>query len=158
MTASIIRIRRAEDLDSIVFEDGVAALEVPIELLPRIRLKNHRRQPSDRLDAVKRSIRAKGWSPMEPIVARLSRKGKWVILDGGHRITALREFLNSLACRWFGVRLCAVSGSLYVILHDRPKRLRAKKSRRGKNSQDGENSRNGKVKRVKSARRPRQDA
>lgn len=124
MSASIQRIRRAEDLDKIIFEDGVAALEVPIALLPRIRFKNHVRQPSARLDAVKRSIRNRGWSPLEPIVARRTRKGKWLILDGGHRVTALRDLLQSLACRWFGLRRRPVSGALYVILHERRRRKR----------------------------------
>lgn len=127
MAPSIIRIRSAEDLDNITFENGVAALEVPIELLPKIRFKNHRRQPSARLDAVKRSIRNHGWSPLEPIVARRSKKGKWVIMDGGHRVTALSEFLGGLAYRLFGARFCPVSGSLYVILHERRKLRRRRR-------------------------------
>ncbi|MEL6977698.1 MAG: ParB/RepB/Spo0J family partition protein [Pseudomonadota bacterium] len=93
-------IRNRVDLGRIAFVDGVAAVEVPVELLAHIRFKNADRQPSPRLDAVARSIRDRGFIPTDPIIARIGQKGRWIIVDGGHRLTAARavsaEFWSNL--------------------------------------------------------------
>lgn len=102
MACGVQVIRKLSDLGSIEFDNGAAALEVKASLLPRIRFKNHKRGGGPRLDAVIRSIRDKGYQPMEPIIARIGRRGKWVVVDGGHRLTALRRLSGSLWSRLFG--------------------------------------------------------
>ncbi len=94
------QIRRAEDLENIEFVDGIAEVEVPIELLDLVPLKHQERLDSPRLAAVLHSIRSKGYSSLEPIVCRIGAKGRWIVVDGGHRITAAkrvsREFFSNL--------------------------------------------------------------
>lgn len=81
----------------------MAAVEVPVELLRHIIFKNDERGDSPRLDAVERSIRDRGFVPTDPIVARIGQKGRWIIVDGGHRLTAARhvaeEFWTNLLQR-----------------------------------------------------------
>lgn len=88
---SVQFIRSVEDLDRIVFEDGVAAVEAPLEVLKHVKFKNDERLDSPRLDAVERSIRDRGYVPTDPIIARIGQKGRWIIVDGGHRLTAARS-------------------------------------------------------------------
>ncbi|MEM9724636.1 MAG: ParB N-terminal domain-containing protein [Pseudomonadota bacterium] len=83
-----------DDLDRVQFEDGVAALEVSVELLAHIKFKNDTRGESARLSAVERSIRDRGYDPTDPIIARVGQKGRWIIVDGGHRLTAARHVAN----------------------------------------------------------------
>lgn len=109
-------IRSEEDLDHIRFDDDVAALEIRASLLDKVRFKNHRRGRSARLDAVVRSIRDKGYRPTEPIIARLGRKGRWVIVDGGHRITALRRLAGGLLARMAPWAFRRDYGYVYVLL------------------------------------------
>lgn len=94
------QIRRPEDLDNIEFVDGIAEVEVPIEMLDLVPLKHQERLDSPRLAAVLRSVRSKGYSSLEPIVCRIGAKGRWIVVDGGHRITAAqrvsREFFSNL--------------------------------------------------------------
>ena len=100
---AIQRLRTIDDIGNIVFEDGVAAVEVPVELLRHIQFKNDERGDSPRLDAVERSIRDRGYVPTDPIIARIGQKARWVIVDGGHRLTAARavaeEFWTNLLQR-----------------------------------------------------------
>lgn len=100
---SVQRLLAVEDIDRIVFEDGVAAVEVPVELLPHIEFKNDERGDSPRLQAVEQSIRDRGFVPTDPIIARIGAKARWVIIDGGHRLTAARhvaeEFWSNLLRR-----------------------------------------------------------
>ncbi len=111
---SVQYVRTKEDLDRITFTDGVAAVEAPVELLRSIRFKNHKRGDGPRLDAILRSIRDRGYRPTDPIVARIGQKGKWVIVDGGHRLTALRRIAKSLWSRLFGRKL----GTVYFLLFE----------------------------------------
>lgn len=111
---NVQQVRSVEDLDRIVFTDGVAAVEAPAELLRSIRFKNAKRIDGPRLDAVIRSIRARGYSPVDPIIARIGQKGKWVVVDGGHRLTALRRIGRSLWSRLFGRTL----GNVYFLLFE----------------------------------------
>ena len=100
---AVQRLKTVEDIDDIVFEDGMAAVEVPVELLRHIEFKNDARGESPRLDAVEQSIRDRGYVPTDPIVARIGQKAKWIIIDGGHRLTAARavaeEFWTNLLQR-----------------------------------------------------------
>lgn len=94
------RITSADDFKSIKFTDDVAEIEVPIECIDLLPLKNADRSDSARLRHVEREIRYHGYNNLEPVIARLGRRGRWVIVDGGHRVTAARrvskEFFTNL--------------------------------------------------------------
>lgn len=93
-------VNNTRDLDSIVFTDDVARIQVPIEAVKRLPFKNEDRGDSDRLKTVIRSIRQNGYNNFDPIIVRIGRRGRWVIVDGGHRLTAAqivaREFWANL--------------------------------------------------------------
>jgi hypothetical protein len=108
-----------EDLKRIRFTDGVAAVEVPFSLLAHIRFRNDRREPSARLEALKDSIRQKGFIPFDPIIACITRKGKWSIVDGGHRLTAAREIAREFWANLFGRKV----RTLYFLLFTTPRSL-----------------------------------
>lgn len=114
MAASVQVIRSAADLEKITFEDGVAALEVSVRLLRRIRFKNHHRGSSPRLSRVMRSIEEKGFQPIDPIIARIGRRGRWVVVDGGHRLTALLRLTGGMLSRLLG----RDRGYVYVLLFE----------------------------------------
>ena len=118
---SVQYVRSAEDLEHIIFTDGVAAVEAPADLLRQIRFKNAKRKGGPRLDAVVRSIRDRGYVPVDPIIARIGQKGKWVVVDGGHRLTALKLLLKSFWSRLFGRKF----GNVYFLLFE-TERSRAK--------------------------------
>src|SRR5690349_6823266 len=96
----LTRIRSTRDIDAIEFVDGVAEVEVPVELLDRMPIKNYERLDSPRLAAVLQSIRRDGYSSLEPIICRVGALGNWVVIDGGHRVTAAKrihkEFFTNL--------------------------------------------------------------
>lgn len=87
-------LRSKEDLTQIQFHNGVAAVHVAARLLSQIQFRNDERQESARLDRVRRSIRAGGFNNAVPLNARIGRLGRWVILDGGHRLTAARQVMG----------------------------------------------------------------
>ncbi|MEM6887132.1 MAG: ParB/RepB/Spo0J family partition protein [Pseudomonadota bacterium] len=62
---------------------------MPFDLLGELPIRDFERGDSARLNALKSSIRTKGWQPLRPIIVRIGRKGRWVVVDGGHRLTAL---------------------------------------------------------------------
>lgn len=127
-------MRKREDLKRIAFKDGVALVETPVELLPFIRFKNDRRERSDRLRRVERSIRNKGFVPIEPIIARIGQKGRWVVVDGGHRLTAARQVSREFWTNLFGRKVY----SLYFLLYETPRSWRkTKKGRRSKAANAG---------------------
>ncbi|MGF1446290.1 MAG: hypothetical protein ACFBRM_08815 [Pikeienuella sp.] len=106
-------LARIEDIDQITFSDGLAAVEVPAELLPDLPLVNDRRLPGPRLARVIASMRSHGYASTAPIICRIGMKGRWVVLDGGHRITAARILMRSCLSRLLGRRL----GTLYFLLY-----------------------------------------
>lgn len=106
-------IRDADDLNNIAFVDGLAEVEVPAPLLDSIPLKHDERFQSDRLLAVIRSIRAKGYSSLDPIVCRIGARGRWVVVDGGHRLTAVKLIARDPIARWLGPRLGNVTFLLF---------------------------------------------
>lgn len=108
----IQRIKTLEDIDRIRFHDGMAAVEVPISLVRQIRFKNHLRGPSPRLTAVESSIRDKGYRPLEPIIIRIGQKGRWIVVDGGHRLTAALEVDDEFWPNLFHRRV----GNMYFLL------------------------------------------
>ncbi len=111
-TPRIFRVRTEADLDRIPFENGVAAVEVPADLLDKLHLKNAHRGDSPRLDNLVKSIRSKGFRPVEPITARIGRKGRWVVINGGHRLTAARRVMRDFWANLFGPKV----KSFYFIL------------------------------------------
>jgi hypothetical protein len=94
------RIQNMDDLKRIEFVDDMAEVDVPIELLDQLPLKNEGRTDSGRLRQVMRAIRQDGYNSLDPVVVRIGRRGRWVVVDGGHRITAARlvakEFFTNL--------------------------------------------------------------
>ncbi len=107
------RIRSAEDLDRIEFVDGIAEVEVPVELLELLPLKHDERSDSPRLDAVERSIRAKGYSSVAPIVCRIGPLGRWVVVDGGHRLTAVERVAKDFWTKFWRRDLGDITFILY---------------------------------------------
>jgi len=105
-------IDRAEKIDEIVFVDDLAAVEVPVALLDALPLRNDRRSMGPRLRALMRSIRREGYRPTEPIICRVGMKGRWVVVDGGHRLTAVRLLRDSWWSWLFPVRI----DTLYFLL------------------------------------------
>ena len=108
----IFRVQSEDDLARIPFEDGMAAVEIPAHLLPEIDMRDYERGFSERLRRLISSIRRDGYRPVEPIVVRIGRKGRWVIVDGGHRITAIRRILGTFLSRLFGPRI----GNIYFVI------------------------------------------
>lgn len=109
---STFQILSEEDLHRIPFRDGVAAVELPARLLSSIDLKNDHRGDSPRLRALEKSIRSNGFQPLEPITARIGRKGRWVIVNGGHRLTAARKVMREFWPNLFGPK---VEGFYFVL-------------------------------------------
>lgn len=119
----IQRVRDLGDIAKLDFSNDVAAVMVPSELLPRIQFKNHLRERSPRLDALRASIRSKGFQPTQPIIARMGQKGRWVIVDGGHRITALMTTLNRpwRRSKWLRPLFRQDFGDVYFLLYKTPR-------------------------------------
>lgn len=113
------RVTTAAQLAVIEFTDNVASVMMPATLLPAIRFKNEERQDSPRLAALRAAIARDGYRPTDPIICRIGQKGRWVVVDGGHRLTALREILDRPARRWPILRLfCgAPLGDVYFLLY-----------------------------------------
>ncbi|MBX2806481.1 MAG: ParB/Srx family N-terminal domain-containing protein [Hyphomicrobiales bacterium] len=99
------RVTSAEDLDKIQFVDDMAEIEVPVECLDLLPFKNEDRYDSARLHAVERLIRRFGYNNMDPVIVRLGRRGRWVIVDGGHRVTAARRISREFFTNLFGKKV-----------------------------------------------------
>lgn len=69
LVSSVQRLKRAEDAGTIEFVGDVANVEVPVEILDALPLKNADRSDGPRLRAVLRSIRRGGYDNFEPIRA-----------------------------------------------------------------------------------------
>lgn len=111
------RLTRAEDIASLSFTDGMASVMVAAPILRRIRFKNARREDSPRLRAVIRSIRREGYLPRDPIICRIGQKGRWVVVDGGHRLTAARRVMDEWWPNLFGRKVRDV----YFLLFETPR-------------------------------------
>lgn len=84
-------LSRPRDLAQIRFVEGLATVSVDATLLRRIRFKNARRNDMARIAELRRRIAAYGYIPTTPVICRIGQKGKWVVVDGGHRLTALKH-------------------------------------------------------------------
>ncbi len=85
------RVETVEDLHNLVFVDDMAEVEIPIEAFDQLPLTNEHRVPSERLARVVSSIRWRGFDNFDRITARLGRRGRLSIVNGGHRLTAARK-------------------------------------------------------------------
>lgn len=111
------RIATTEDLARLTFEDGVAAVTMPVEMLEHIEFKNDHRENGPRMAQLERSIMERGYVPLDPIIARIGQKGKWVVVDGGHRLTAARRVATSFWANLFHRKV----GDLYFLLFTGPR-------------------------------------
>jgi hypothetical protein len=109
-------VRRKEELEEIVFTDDLAAVEVEAALFEALPLVNDRRADTPRLRRLMRAIRRDGYLPREPVICRIGMKGNWVVLDGGHRLTAVRKLRESCWSRLFPPRI----RTLYFLLFTTP--------------------------------------
>lgn len=110
-------IASLDDIPDIAFLDGMAAVEVPIEIVRRIPFKNDHRERSPRLIRIEKSIRNRGYDNTLPIIARIGQKGRWVIVDGGHRLTAAK----TVAGEFWSNLLSKKVRTLYFLLFTTPR-------------------------------------
>ena len=106
-------VESAADLDHVVFYEDMAEIEVPVSALGKLPFKNEDRGDSERLELVMRSIRRDGYNNAEAIVVRLGRRGRWVIVDGGHRLTAARRVSKEFFTNLFGRKVKTIHFLLY---------------------------------------------
>lgn len=111
---SVQRIATLADIDAIAFRDGMALVEVPIDLVEKLPLKNAFRGRSPRLAAVLESIRANGYNGADPIIVRIGRRGRWVVVDGGHRITAAEKVSHEWLTNLFARKVRALQFLLFT--------------------------------------------
>lgn len=111
------RVRTVNDLHDIRFDaQGLALVEVPFDLLDALPLVGAERGPGPRLKALVDLVRRRGFSQTDPIVCRIGMKGRWVVIDGGHRITAARIVGREFWANLFGRRI----EQLYFLLFTTP--------------------------------------
>ncbi len=84
-------VRSADELKSVEFYENMALIEVPVEALDSLPLKNDEREDDPRLKRILDAIRNDGYNNASPIIVRIGRRGNWVVVDGGHRLTAARK-------------------------------------------------------------------
>lgn len=106
-------VESADDLGHITFDDDIAEIEVPIEAIDLIPFKNAWRGDSRRLRQVADSIRRNGYNNAEPIIVRLGRRGRWVIVDGGHRLTAAQKVAKEFWTNLFGRKVRTIRFILF---------------------------------------------
>jgi hypothetical protein len=110
---SIQWVESAADLERLQYYEDMAEIEVPIASLAKLPFKNEDRGDSIRLEEVMRSIRRGGYNNAEPIIVRLGRRGRWVVVDGGHRLTAARRVSREFFTNLFGKKVKTVHFLLY---------------------------------------------
>ena len=110
---SIQWVESESDLDRLEFYEDMAEIEVPIASLSKLPFKNEDRGDSERLRYVMRAIRRDGYNNAEPIIVRLGRRGRWVVVDGGHRLTAVRRISQEFFTNLFGPKVKTVHFLLY---------------------------------------------
>ncbi|MEO0820529.1 MAG: ParB/Srx family N-terminal domain-containing protein [Pseudomonadota bacterium] len=127
------RIETVNDLYDIRFsEGGLAAVEVPFALLDALPLVNEARTAGPRLQALLDVVRDRGFIPRDPIICRIGMKGRWVVVDGGHRITAARMVGSEFWPNLFRPRV----RSLYFLLFTTPESWSKLRARAAENGRD----------------------
>ena len=110
---NVQRVKSAEDLEKIQFVEDMAEIEVPIEFIDELPFKNEDRGDSKRLRAVAHEIRTYGYNNLDPVIVRLGRRGRWVIVDGGHRVTAARQVSKEFLANLFRKKVHSIHFLLY---------------------------------------------
>lgn len=106
-------VRSLADFERVVFHDDMALIDVPVEALDALPFKNDHREDDPRLKRIIQSIREDGYNPVSPIKVRLGRKGNWVVVDGGHRMTAARKVAREFWPNLFGRKVRTLSFLIY---------------------------------------------
>ena len=107
------RVTTAEDLKHIQFVDDMAEIEVPVDSLDCLPFKNEERSDGERLRDVERRIRRYGYNNLDPVIVRLGRRGRWVIVNGGHRVTAARRVAKDFWANLFGRKVRSIHFILF---------------------------------------------
>lgn len=107
------RVAHAEDLANITFVNDMAEIDVPVDALDVLPLKNDERCDSPRLHHLMGAIRHHGYCSVEPVIVRLGRRGRWVVVDGGHRLTAARRVAKEFFANLFGRKVRYIHFLLY---------------------------------------------
>ncbi|MGA7327718.1 MAG: ParB N-terminal domain-containing protein [Rhodomicrobium sp.] len=110
---SVQWVESAADLDHIQFYEDMAEIEVPVSALNNLPFKNDDRGDSRRLGEVMRAIRRDGYNNAVPIIVRLGRRGRWVIVDGGHRLTAAKRVSKECLTNLWGRKVKTIHFLLY---------------------------------------------
>ncbi len=110
---TIQRVETPADLERVQFFEDMAEIEVPASALDALPFKNEDRGQSGRLDDVMRSIRRHGYHSFDPVIVRLGRRGRWVVVDGGHRLTAARHVAKEFWTNLFRQKVKTVTFLLY---------------------------------------------
>jgi ParB-like nuclease domain len=110
---SIQWVESADDLARLEFYEDMAEIEVPVSALDKLPFKNEDRGDNARLEEVMRSIRRDGYNNAVPIIVRLGRRGRWVIVDGGHRLTAARRVSKEFFTNLLKTKVKAIHFLLY---------------------------------------------
>lgn len=95
-------VRSPEEFAEVEWWGDMTLVEIPVECLDAFPFKNDHRQDDPRLKRIVQAIRADGYNNMSPIRVRIGRRGKWVVVDGGHRLTAARLVAREFWPNLFG--------------------------------------------------------
>lgn len=107
-------IRSLDDLKTLDFVDGVAEVDVPIELVDQLPLIGEERPDTERLRRLVEIIRRDGYGGGPRIVIQLDHAGNWSIIDGGHRVTAARQVAREFWPNLFGRKVTTLQFVLYA--------------------------------------------
>jgi stage III sporulation protein SpoIIIAA len=106
-------VQNLDDLSKVRFYNDMAEIEVPVSALESLPFKNEDRGESGRLEKVMQSIRRHGYNNFDPVIVRLGRRGRWVIVNGGHRVTAARKVAKEFWANLFGQKVKTVHFLLF---------------------------------------------
>lgn len=98
-------LRTRHDLRTIAYTDGIATVMIDAPLLQYVRFKNAKRHDPARLRRLREQIATRGYVPTTPVICRIGQKGKWIVVDGGHRLTALHQLYRKSL--WYRIKQAA---------------------------------------------------
>lgn len=106
-------IESPDDLADVEWYQDMTLVEIPVERLDAFPFKNDMREDDPRLQRIARAIRSDGYNNLSPIKIRIGRRGKWVVVDGGHRLTAARRVAREFWPNLFGRKVKTLSFLVY---------------------------------------------
>lgn len=106
--AGLQRVETEEDLRNLIFHEDMAEIEIPVEALEKLPFTNDHRADSHRLQAVEERIRRYGFDNFDRIVARMGRRGRLSIVNGGHRLTAARNVAKEFWANLTGKKVTTI--------------------------------------------------